>query len=189
MSNFASSMHDRDVRYFLHAYTHLRRHEERGPTIIARGEGVHVYDDAGKRYIEGLAGMWCAALGFGEERLVEAAAAAMRRLGYYHNFNHMNHELGIELAERVIAEGLSVRQVEEQVRRLREAAGRRSRSHPAPSKSPELADLEGRLEQLLGTRVEIVQRRGSRQGGRLVFHYFSDEQLTALCDHLLDDTE
>ena len=102
MSNFASSMHDRDVRYFLHAYTDLRRHEERGPTIIARGEGVHVYDDAGKRYIEGLAGMWCAALGFGEERLVEAAAAAMRRLGYYHNFNHMNHELGIELAERVI---------------------------------------------------------------------------------------
>ena len=98
-----------------------------------------------------------------------------------------------ELAERVIAEGLSVRQVEELVRRLREAAGRRSRSHPAPSKSPELADLEGRLEQLLGTRVEIVQRRGGRQGGRqggrLVFHYFSDEQLTALCDHLLDDAD
>lgn len=93
-----------------------------------------------------------------------------------------------DLAERVIAEGLSVRQVEELVRRLREAAGRRSRSHPAPAKSPELADLEGRLEQLLGTRVEIVQRRGGRQGGRLVFHYFSDEQLTALCDHLLDDT-
>ncbi len=92
-----------------------------------------------------------------------------------------------ELAERVIAEGLSVRQVEELVRRLREAAGRRSRSQAAPPKSPELADLEGRLEQLLGTRVEIVQRRGRQQGGRLVFHYFSDEQLTALCDHLLDD--
>ena len=94
-----------------------------------------------------------------------------------------------ELAERVIAEGLSVRQVEELVRRLREAAGRRSRSHPTPTKSPELADIEGRLEQLLGTRVEIVQRRGGRQGGRLVFHYFSDEQLTALCDHLLDDAD
>ena len=94
-----------------------------------------------------------------------------------------------ELAERVIAEGLSVRQVEELVRRLREAAGRRSRSHPTPTKSPELADIEGRLEQLLGTRVEVVQRRGGRQGGRLVFHYFSDEQLTALCDHLLDDAD
>ena len=93
------------------------------------------------------------------------------------------------LAERVIAEGLSVRQVEELVRRLREAAGRRSRSHPTPTKSPELADIEGRLEQLLGTRVEVVQRRGGRQGGRLVFHYFSDEQLTALCDHLLDDAD
>ncbi len=89
------------------------------------------------------------------------------------------------LAERVIAEELSVRQVEELVRRLREAAGRRSRSQHAPSKSPALTDLEGRLEQILGTRVEIVQRRGGRQGGRLVFHYFSDEQLTALCDHLL----
>ena len=94
-----------------------------------------------------------------------------------------------DLAERVIAEGLSVRQVEELVRRLREAAGGRSRSHPDPPKAPELADIEGRLEQLLGTRVEIVQRRGQRQGGRLVFHYFSDEQLTALCDHLLDDAD
>jgi 4-aminobutyrate---pyruvate transaminase len=44
-----------------------------GPVITERGEGVYVFDTEGKRYIEGLAGLWSVAVGFGEERLVAAA--------------------------------------------------------------------------------------------------------------------
>ena len=70
--------------------------------MIERGEGVHVFDDSGKGYIEGMAGLWCTSLGFGEERLVEAAARQMRKLPYYHAFAHKAHDPGIELAEELI---------------------------------------------------------------------------------------
>ena len=71
--------------------------------IIERGEGIHVYDDQGKEYIEGLAGLWSVAVGFGEERLVRAAAEQMRKLPYYHSFAHKSHPTVIDLAERLVA--------------------------------------------------------------------------------------
>ena len=70
--------------------------------MITRGEGVYVYDDAGNRYIEGLGGLWCASLGFNEERLVEAAVRQLRKLPYYHAFGHKSSDVGIELAEKLI---------------------------------------------------------------------------------------
>ena len=92
----------RDIASVLHPYTNLKAHQSKGPLIIERGKGVHVYDDEGKEYIEGMAGLWCTALGFGEERLVEAAAQEMRRLSFYHHFTHKSHQPGIDLAERLL---------------------------------------------------------------------------------------
>jgi len=92
----------RDVAFCVHPYTNLKKHEETGPLVITRGEGVRVYDETGKAYIEGLAGLWCTALGFAEERLVEAAARAMRRLPFYHGFGGKASPPTIDLAERLI---------------------------------------------------------------------------------------
>jgi 4-aminobutyrate--pyruvate transaminase len=91
----------RDIASVLHPYTNLKKHEETGPLVIARGEGVWVYDNAGNSYIEGLAGLWSTSLGFGEERLVEAAARQMRELPYYHGFASKSHMPMIDLAERL----------------------------------------------------------------------------------------
>ena len=91
----------RDIANVLHPYTNLKKHEETGPLVIARGEGVWVYDNAGNGYIEGLAGLWSTSLGFGEERLVEAAARQMRELPYYHGFASKSHLPMIDLAERL----------------------------------------------------------------------------------------
>ena len=98
-----NSAASRDIAYHLHPYTHLKKHESEGPLVITEGKGIHVYDETGKEYIEGLAGLWCTSLGFGEERLIEAATRQMRRLPYYHIFNHKSHEAAAELAERLIA--------------------------------------------------------------------------------------
>ena len=97
-----NSAASRDIAYHLHPYTHLKKHESEGPLVITEGKGIHVYDENGKEYIEGLAGLWCTSLGFGEERLVEAATRQMRRLPYYHIFNHKTHDAAAELAERII---------------------------------------------------------------------------------------
>ncbi|HET6184509.1 MAG TPA: aspartate aminotransferase family protein [Acetobacteraceae bacterium] len=99
----ANSAAARDIANVLHPYTDLKLHQEVGPVVITRGKGVRVWDDAGKEYIEAVAGLWCAALGFDNERLVEAAAAQMRKLPFYHAFSAKSHEPCIDLAEMLIA--------------------------------------------------------------------------------------
>ena len=102
MNDRLNSARARDIAYYLHPYTNLKVHEKEGPLVITEGKGIYVYDENGKAYIEGLAGLWCTALGFDEERLVEAAMAEMRKLPYYHSFSHMSHDVGIDLAEKLV---------------------------------------------------------------------------------------
>src|SRR5271155_4661709 len=91
----------RDVQSLLHPYTNLVKLRETGPVIFERGKGVRVYDEHGKDYIEGMAGLWCTALGWGEEALIEAAAEQMRKLSYGHIFAGRSHEPAIALAEKL----------------------------------------------------------------------------------------
>jgi 4-aminobutyrate--pyruvate transaminase len=97
-----NSAASRDIAYLLHPYTNLRRHESDGPLVITAGKGVYVYDEAGKEYLEGMAGLWSASLGFGEARLADAALRQMRKLPFYHAFAHKSHDAAIDLAERLI---------------------------------------------------------------------------------------
>ncbi len=97
-----NSLEARDVAYYFHPATNARRHEQVGPLVIESGRGVFVTDDQGKDYIEGLAGLWSVAVGFGEPRLVEAAARQMAKLPYYHSFAGKSHPQAIALAERLV---------------------------------------------------------------------------------------
>ena len=102
--NFApNSPEARDIAYHLHGQTNLKEHETKGPTIIERGNGVRVFDDAGKEYIDGLAGLWSVSLGFNEPRLVEAAKRQLETLPYYHSFAHKVAMPTIDLAEKLIS--------------------------------------------------------------------------------------
>jgi len=92
-----------DTRSLIHPYTNLVLHPQRGPLILERGKGIYVWDSDGKQYIEGLAGLWCTALGFGEEELVRAATEQMSRLPYYHLFGGKSQGPAIELGERLKA--------------------------------------------------------------------------------------
>jgi 4-aminobutyrate---pyruvate transaminase len=96
-----SNLATRDVETLVHPYTNLATFRETGPLIIERGQGVYVYDTDGKPYIEGMAGLWCTALGYGNEELVEAAAAQMRKLSFAHVFTGKSHDPAIELAEKL----------------------------------------------------------------------------------------
>jgi len=102
MDKQGNSASSRDIAYYLHPYSNLKAHREHGPLIITRGEGIRVFDEENYAYIEGMAGLWCTSLGFGEERLVEAAARQMRALPFYHGFNSKVPSVGIDLAEKLI---------------------------------------------------------------------------------------
>ncbi|MGF1474554.1 MAG: aminotransferase [Geminicoccaceae bacterium] len=102
MSHAPNSLAARDIAYNVHPYTNLRAHEDQGPLVITSGDGVYVFDDDGKRYIEGMAGLWCTGLGFKEPRLVDAAAKQMATLPYSQLFAHRSTEPVIQLSEKLI---------------------------------------------------------------------------------------
>jgi 4-aminobutyrate---pyruvate transaminase len=96
-----SNLATRDIETLVHPYINLAAFRETGPLIIERAQGVTVYDTDGKPYIEGMAGLWCTALGYGNEELVEAATAQMRKLSFAHLFTGKSHDPAIELAEKL----------------------------------------------------------------------------------------
>jgi ParB family chromosome partitioning protein len=99
---------------------------------------------------------------------------------------HARALLGLPTAKAQVAalntvreRGLNVRQTEELVRRL---SGDKPKPKAAPKKTPEEKALEDQLRQSLGTRVTLAH---ARRGGRIVIHYYSDEELDALIEKLL----
>ncbi len=99
--NKLSNMAHRDIETVLHPYTNLARHREVGPLILNEGRGIYLYDDKGKRYIEALAGLWCVSLGYGNGEIVDAAAAATRKLSFTTVFAGKSHDGVIELSEKL----------------------------------------------------------------------------------------
>ena len=68
---------------------------------IVSGKGVYVYDDAGNQYLEGLSGLWCSALGYGNEELIAAINSQLKTLSYSHLFGGRTHPVVMELADKL----------------------------------------------------------------------------------------
>ena len=107
-----------------------------------------------------------------EGRLTEGHARAIGGLA---------PEVQGRIAATVIDQGLSVRQAEELVRRLREPRVARP-GRPAPAADPDLERVEEDLRRRLGTKVTLAR---SRRGGRIIIEYYSDEELGQLYDRLI----
>ncbi len=97
------SLEAKDLEHLLHPATNLKLHHEKGPTVLMRGKGVYVWDNRGNQYLEGMAGLWCTALGYGEEELARVAQAQMTELNYSHLFGGKSMEPSILLAEKLKA--------------------------------------------------------------------------------------
>ena len=94
---------DKDVATHLHSYTNLATLPQTAPLVIVGGDGIHVIDDQGRRYVEGMSGLWCASLGFSNQRLIVAGKRALQTLPYYHTFNQRTNVAVADLAERLLA--------------------------------------------------------------------------------------
>lgn len=93
---------ERDRQYVLHPMTNLVDHEQRGPLVSSRGDGVYVVAPDGRRLIEGVGGAWCLALGYGVEELAQTAYDAMMNLAYTPVFFGRTSEPVIDLAEKLV---------------------------------------------------------------------------------------
>lgn len=97
-----NSISARDIAYVVHPQTNLKKHLEDGPTVFTKGHDIYVYDDEGHEFIDGAAGLWCASLGFSNERLAKVAYEQMRTLGFYHTYRSTANDPSIALSEKLI---------------------------------------------------------------------------------------
>ena len=102
MAHLLNSLGARDIASHSYPYNNLKTGRETGPTVVTGGNGVEVYDEDGKVYIEAPAGLWCTVLGFYNERLVKAESDATAELAFYHGFGVKRHPAAIGLAEKLL---------------------------------------------------------------------------------------
>jgi putrescine aminotransferase len=69
--------------------------------VLARGEGVFVWDEAGRRYLDGSASLWYANVGHGRREIADAIAAQLAQLETYHAFGDVANRPALELTERL----------------------------------------------------------------------------------------
>ena len=95
------SLEAKDLEHLLHPTTNLKQHREKGPAVHARAQGVYLWDNQGRQYLEGMAGLWCTALGYGEQELARVAMEQMQTLSYSQLFAGKTNEPSILLAEKL----------------------------------------------------------------------------------------
>lgn len=92
-----------DIEHFIHPYTDFATFRQEGSQVTARASGVHIFDDEGRKYLDGIAGLWCVNLGHGRKEIVDAIAEQAATMQYYNPFGHSTNVpatlLAAELAE------------------------------------------------------------------------------------------
>ena len=90
-----------DAAHHLHPFSDMKKLNADGTRIIQRGEGVHIFDSHGKKYLDGFAGLWCVNIGYGRKEIADAVARQMNELPYYNTFFGTTSPATTLLAEKV----------------------------------------------------------------------------------------
>jgi putrescine---pyruvate transaminase len=87
LSNTAATIRAYDNRHFLHPWEGMASLGHADRTISARAEGIYVWDQEGRRLIDGPGGMWCTQIGYGRRDMAEAIAEQVMKLSYHSPWN------------------------------------------------------------------------------------------------------
>jgi putrescine aminotransferase len=90
-----------DAAHHIHPFTQTSALNAEGVRVITRADGIYLWDSEGKRLIDGMAGLWCVQVGYGNGELAEAGFEALRRLPYYNHFFKTSNPYTIELATKL----------------------------------------------------------------------------------------
>ena len=90
-----------DRAHLIHPLHSVATHDSLGPLVLVRGQGVLVYDSAGREYVDGLSSLWNVNVGHGRAELGQAAAEQMSKLAFASAYVGMTNEPAVRLAERL----------------------------------------------------------------------------------------
>ncbi len=103
LSNSTAAWRAADAAHHLHPFTNTRELNAPGPRVIVSAKGVHLTDSEGNRILDGMAGLWCASVGFGRDEIADAVAAQLKELTFYNTSFNTTHPPMVELS-RALAE-------------------------------------------------------------------------------------
>ncbi|MBV9419832.1 MAG: aminotransferase class III-fold pyridoxal phosphate-dependent enzyme, partial [Alphaproteobacteria bacterium] len=90
-----------DAAHHVHPFSDTAALNKEGVRVITRAKGVYLWDSDGKQIIDGMAGLWCVQVGYGNEELAEAGYEALKTLPYYNHFFKTSNPYTIELAAKL----------------------------------------------------------------------------------------
>jgi putrescine aminotransferase len=90
-----------DSSHYMHPFTDFKQLAQQGSRIISRADGAYIYDSEGREILDGMSGLWCCSLGYGQQRIAEAVYQQLQELPYYNSFFQCAHPPAIELARRL----------------------------------------------------------------------------------------
>jgi putrescine aminotransferase len=90
-----------DARHHIHPFTDAAALAARGARVIVRADGVWIEDSEGHRILDGMAGLWCVNVGYGNRELAEAGYKALCDLPYYNAFFQTTHPYAAELSAKL----------------------------------------------------------------------------------------
>jgi putrescine aminotransferase len=99
--NLTKHWQDLDAKHHIHPFTDTHALNKKGVRIIVKADGIYLHDSEGRRLIDGMSGLWCVNVGYGQTELAEAAAEAMKQLPYYNAFFQTTNPYATELAAKL----------------------------------------------------------------------------------------
>ena len=100
-SNQTARWQGLDAEHHVHPFTDYADLANKGVRVITHGEGIYLWDSEGQKLLDGMAGLWCCQLGYGNEELAEAGYKALKELAYYNTFFQTTHPYVVELSEKL----------------------------------------------------------------------------------------
>jgi putrescine aminotransferase len=79
-----------DALHHIHPFTQKELLNREGVRIITRGKGIYLWDSEGKKLLDGMAGLWCVQVGYGNRELAQAGYEALKTLLHNHFFKTTN---------------------------------------------------------------------------------------------------
>jgi adenosylmethionine-8-amino-7-oxononanoate aminotransferase len=97
----ADSLWQKDQDHFLHPWTHFDSFKRDGSLVISEAKGAYVWDAAGRRYLDGIGGLWCVNIGYGRQEMAQVIADQVVKLSYSNTFVDCTNEPATELAAKL----------------------------------------------------------------------------------------
>lgn len=92
---------DKDNQHFIHPYTNFAHFSTEGSVIYEKGDGHFIYDSEGRKYLDGMAGLWCVNIGHGRREISQYMAKQAELLAYYNTFENGSSAPAAELAAKL----------------------------------------------------------------------------------------